>query len=384
MDGLLEVAKQMQDYERERTGRDDIYAFSDAFSGGMGNLLGYFYFGSEVMDALEYNLKTYGSTCWALDPDSGVYKMYEFYNKAYRMGIFDPDSLMMDYSQYSAKIENGSTLFSACWDFDLNEGVAVPEYEEYAGLYLLPGSVDFIPFLYGRMNLSGYGFDSARSITSNCEYPELAMKLLNWLDSQEGGRAMYSGEEGVTWDYDENGVPTYNEASLEAIANGDADYWKDLRLRYYGTPMMSSMTAIKTDDGYSVNVANSKEYLEEHVSGSDKAFAEDFGCKYPGQVYEKWIEEGKATTDTYTDEYMISIENTKSVLLSQESKSILSSVQNNVASNVNKLLLAESDEAFDEVVAELIEHHKELGMESVAEEAYAQLDAMDWGEYTRK
>lgn len=385
LDGLLEVAKQMQDYERERTGRDDIYAFSDSFADGMGNILGYFYLGSENMSSgLQMNLTTFDTSCWSIDPDSATYQIYEFYNKAYRMGIFDPDSLLMNYDQYSTKIQNGSTLFSACWDFDLNEGVAVPEYEDYAGLYLLPGSVEFLPFLYGRLNPTGYTVDSARTITSNCKYPERAMQLLNWLDSQEGGRAMYSGEEGVTWEYNEEGVPVYNEASMEAMKNGDTEYWADLRLRYYGTPMMSSMTAIKTEDGYSVNVAQSATFLENNTVGSDKAFAEDFGCAYPGQVYEKWIEEGTLTTDVYSEEYATALANNKAVMLSNESSAIYSEVQNNVAANVSKLLLADSDEAFDQAVADLIEANKDLGMESVAEEAYAQLDAMDWGEFTRK
>lgn len=378
-DSLLEVAKQMQDYERARTGRDDIYAFSMYFANSAGTLIPMFAMGWEGMACgVEYNLQTYETRNMYLDPDSARWEQYELYNKMYRMGIFDPDSLIMNATEYQDKIMNGSTLFSQTWNMSVNEGVGVPGYEEYAGLFNLPGSVDFIAFLCSRISPLGYVNDSARAISTNCEYPERAMQLLNWLDSTEGARMFYNGMEGESWEY-VDGVPQYTEAVYEAADAGTLDdYWKDKRLSSAGSNLMNSgPNAIITDDGYPADLASSAEYIIYTAPDEGKAFAADFGCEYPGQVYKKWIDEGSVATDVYSEEYAETIANVKNVVLTSELQNIYTAVTDLVASSMNEIIMAESEEAFEQVKTDLIEQFKELGLEDVQEEVDRQLSEVE-------
>lgn len=386
MDGLLEVGKQMQEYERERTGRDDIYAFGNYFSNSYGCDFGIFMMGSEPLDGgIEYDLDSYEIKHRFLDETSTTWAFYEFMNKAYQMGIFDPDSLIMDGTEFGNKLENGQILFNMEWDYDINDGVAVPGYEKYGDFFLLPGSVEMNPFLFGRMSPIGYGFDSARAITTNCKYPERAMELLNWLDSTVGARALFSGLEGDSWSY-VDGEPVFADAVFEARKNGQwSDYWLTHRLQGYGSNnMCSGMYCIVTDDGYPAVLAKSPDYLVQTASDASKAFAADYGCEYAGQVYAKWIEEGTLKTDSYSEEYEIVSVNAKSILLPDECAEIYQSMVNHMASNINKIILAKSDEEFDAAKAEMIQGFIDLGGQTLKDEVESQLNAMDWGSYGRK
>ena len=386
MDGLLEVGKQMQDYERARTGDDDIYAFGNYFSNSYGCDFGIFMMGTEPVDGgLEYDLDDYEIRHRFIDENSTTWKFYEFMNKAYQMGIFDPDSIIMDGTTFGNKLENGKILFNMEWDYDLNDGVAVPGYEQYGDFFLLPGSVEMNPFLYGRLSPIGYGFDSARAITTNCKYPERAMELLNWLDSTEGARALFSGLEGDSWEY-VDGVPVFTDVVFDALANGEwSDYWKTHRLQGYGSNnMCSGANCIVTDDGYPANLRNSKDYLIQTASEASKSFASDYGCDYAGQVYAKWIDEGTLKTDTYSDEYETVSVNVKSILLPDDCAEIYQSMVDYMASNINKIILASSDEEFAAAKAEMIQGFMDLGAQTLKDEVDRQLDAMDWGTYGRK
>lgn len=387
LDDLLQVAKQMQDYERQRTGRDDIYAFSNYYGNGdAGTAIPNFHMGWNVsINGLELNLETFEMRSQYMNPDSAYWYLFEFYNKAYRMGIMDPDSLIMENSEYADKITNGSTLFSADWTYNVNADAAVPGYEEYACLAMLPGSLDFISFLYSRLSPLGYVYSSARAINVNCEYPERAMQLLDWLDSDEGSRALRSGLEGESWEY-VDGVPQYTDAVYEAIDNGTIDdYWMQHRLMGYGgNGMNSGPLAIKTEDGYPSDLTRSEDYIAYSAPDVMKAYAADFGCEYPGQVYEKWIEEGKLAKDIYCDEYYVTISNYKSIFFQNEYAQMFTDVKECVAANVDKVILAESDEAFEQAKTAIIEQLKELGGDKVLEESYRQLEAMDWGEFVVK
>ena len=44
-------------------------------------------------------------------------------------------------------------------------------------------------------------------ITKDCEQVDLALQFLNFVYDEDFCRQLYSGAQGVTWDYDENGVP---------------------------------------------------------------------------------------------------------------------------------------------------------------------------------
>lgn len=376
IDSFLEVAKQMQDYERERTGNDDIYAFAFYLNNSLGSSIPSFALGWEYMaSTCEFNLENYQVRNAFLDPDSSRWEVFEILNKAYRMGIFDPDSFTMDVTQYNEKAQAGERLFDLTWGFEVDESVAVPGYEEYARTFVLPGTgVDFIPFICSRISPYGYTSDSARAINANCKYPERVMELLNWLDSTEGARMLYSGREGISWEY-VDGVPAYTAEVYEATANGTIDeYWLQNRLMGYGQNMMASgPLAIKTEDGYPADLSYSVDNMIKSTPENNKAIAADYGCEYIGQVYEKWADEGTVKTDKYSDEYRDKIAAVKAVVLSNELQEIVNNVMNYLTPNIDEIITAKSEAEFEQVKMDLIEGCKELGLDKVQAEVESQI-----------
>ena len=67
-------------------------------------------------------------------------------------------------------------------------------------------------------------FWCATFITNNCEHPDAAIKLLDYLTSEEGDRLNQWGIEGEDWEYNENGVPTYTDWYYEQNATSSTEY----------------------------------------------------------------------------------------------------------------------------------------------------------------
>ena len=68
--------------------------------------------------------------------DGPLWKALSFYNKAYRMGIMDPEAFTMKNSQYDDKIKNGEVL--VC-----NYNWTQPDKNicgEDAAMYMIPGT----------------------------------------------------------------------------------------------------------------------------------------------------------------------------------------------------------------------------------------------------
>ena len=71
--------------------------------------------------------------------DGPLWKALSFYNKAYRMGIMDPEAFTMKNSQYDDKIKNGEVL--VC-----NYNWTQPDKNicgEDAAMYMIPGTFPY-------------------------------------------------------------------------------------------------------------------------------------------------------------------------------------------------------------------------------------------------
>ena len=75
---------------------------------------------------------------------------------------------------------------------------------------------EMIPYDRGGATKSNTG---GLAVTSQCAYPEEAMKVLNWFWTDEGVTASNFGEEGFSFEYDENGEPQFTD-----VINNNPDY----------------------------------------------------------------------------------------------------------------------------------------------------------------
>lgn len=300
-DDLLAALKMMQDYERERTGTDDVWALHWWGQGASSSLqvFSYMYGNYDGPFSIHYDVETGEPSYW-YHPDSDYIKALRFYNKAWALGILDPDSFTMDATTWLEKIQTGKVLSGPVGGEQPNTEIC----GEKAIFTYLPGHpFPYIPGVYGSVAPVGSGIVQGvpRAITNNCKYPERAMELLNWLDSDDGMRVIYNGIPGIDWDY-VDGVPQYiGEAKAAYDAGTGSAYLSDRTMRGCAAAgIMCSGYKTTSFDGYPIRLDQSMEIRKANATAAQKYFASQYGedLFYQGQVYDLWLKEGKAKTET--------------------------------------------------------------------------------------
>lgn len=104
---------------------------------------------------------------------------------------------------------------------------------EAAALYLDEANADMyaepIPKTLSSEGVYDFGSeiklsDEAYSISTNCEYPEVALQFYNWFFTEPGATLANWGKEGVSFDYDEDGDPYWRDEIIGPNA-GTWDMW---------------------------------------------------------------------------------------------------------------------------------------------------------------
>ncbi len=367
-DDYLNVLKQMQDYQREKTGEDDIYCFGSFTDWGTWPYYICYPFMYGLMDTktgFSYDRVTGELVNNYTDSDSIYWDGVAFFNRAYQMGLFDPDGLMQKVAQYYDKVATGkyiATIYAGTPDRSL--------LGEHAIMTYLPGTAfPNVNETYSMAYPVGYQLEAARAISANCQYPERAMQVMDYIDSPEGARSLMNGVRGEDWDV-VDGVPQLIGPMLEAYQEGSQDDYKRDRT---GNPVcMWCLFSgnITLDDGYPVDLTGTEEFISTTVNEAELAFAHDFdsNLSYPGQVYEKWIQEG-TVTDVTTDEGALKVAALGN--LSEEASRISAEAEDYLASNIAKLVFAASDEEFQKEKDNMIKKFNELGFATVEEEMVA-------------
>lgn len=209
-------------------------------------------------------------------------KLNELYNK----GLINPDTFVMTYDQYIAKLSSGTVLgmFDQTWDF----GTATAALET-AGMY--KNTFCALPLVYDE----SYGFgkieeqylngsvpnkDRGFGISVNCEYPERMINLFENLLSDRWQKILQWGIEGEDY-YVENGrmlmtTEQYNhrqDASWK-MANAALTIWESAPKKQ-GTQ----------DDGNAWAHSDQPENYFNLMSDYDKAFLSAYGYKKPADFF---------------------------------------------------------------------------------------------------
>jgi multiple sugar transport system substrate-binding protein len=163
-----------------------------------------------------YNLGDTDTIMSYLDDNekSSYFQTCEFYNKIYRRGFFDPDSLSQGYADFGIKRNAGQYVFAiASWslgEFYLNFG------DQGAAMVTVPWKGGEF---YGHGNQQKYvGFTFG--ITKNCQDVESAMKFINYVCSYEGLATLYNGVEGVDWIRTEDDKIELTESFIADVKQG--------------------------------------------------------------------------------------------------------------------------------------------------------------------
>ena len=216
---------------------------------------------------------------------------YAKLNEVYKKGLINPDTFVMTYDQYIAKLSSGTVLgmFDQTWDFGTatqaletakmyeNTYIALPlVYDESYGF----GAIEE-HYLNGAVPNKDRGF----GISVNCEYPEKMIELFEGLLSDKWQKLLQWGVEGEDY-YVENGrmlmtTEQYNNRSDAAwkMANAAVTIWESSPKKQ-GTQ----------DDGNAWAHSDQAENYFNLMSDYDKAFLTAYGYKKPADFFNAPIE----------------------------------------------------------------------------------------------
>ncbi|MCL2060326.1 MAG: extracellular solute-binding protein [Oscillospiraceae bacterium] len=231
-----------------------------------------------------------------IDIDSGGWQNLSMFNKANQMGLFDKDSLTQSSSEYANKCTNGQyMIICAGWwmtAYNLERRVEDPN--------TLNG-YQHIPFKGGKVYCNNLWPAGASAymymISSKCQNPEAAMKLLNYLNSYDGIRFLMCGSvEAGTIEMVE-GKP---EMTAEIIEKTLADS-EDVRDMFYTNENAFGFTVptIHPGDGQPLNLRVTDRGFSLQCSPMDTDYSNYYGATYPAGVLNKFISEGYMTDNRY-------------------------------------------------------------------------------------
>lgn len=372
-DDYLNVLKQMQDYAREKDLGNGLQVW--AISGWSDWGLWPWYVATQQEMGylgLQYGLlNTENGTVELQYTSDAFWDSLAFYNKAYNMGILDPEAFTMKNDQFWDKCNNGLVLMAyASWQTDyINQHLAANGHADW-GYEKLPS--DGMGYVYGITSADapiGSGMEYATAITKNCENPEKAMELLNFLNSEEGARLLYSGIEGVHWT-NEDGVVKPTEEYL-ANAKADSNYKNTVGVNIYNK--LCGFKDIQVlSDGYPADLSKSNEQKAENCLDIDKDYctyyAEQEGGEYafPGQVLHDMEQKGEIKT--IKDYLMIP---TLAPAADEETQRIISQCDQYMSVQGVKAIMSASEEEFEKCKEETLKGLADKGYNDTMEELEA-------------
>ncbi len=257
IEDLVPVLKAMHDLEPVNADGEPTYAMSlfKDWDGGTMMAATQFYaiFGYGDQWNYVFPHATEDSYITLLDEDGIYFRTLKFYFDLNQLGLLDPDSITQTYGEVTTKEQTGRVLFN--WfnpikaNFNTAERLAAGK-----AMTLLPMSTQCNYGYTGKP----YGYGRTVSIGANCEQPERLLKIIDWIFSDEGLMEVNNGPKGVTWDYDENGVPTltelgwacYNDQMTEIPAEfGGGTFYEGMNKGFYVYPSLNNNLA----NGYPAN-----------------------------------------------------------------------------------------------------------------------------------
>lgn len=374
-DEYLEVLKQMMDAHPETEDGKKVYALSGWIDWGLWPYtISYPFshgYGNQPNNQL-YNKATDELEDMFTVEDGIFWKTLAFFNKAYRMGIMDPEAFTMKAAQYDAKLANGEVLVGAY-------GWIQPDPEvcgEDAGTFVLPGPFPYISQIYPNESRLGYGRNNSLIISANCEHPEKVMELLDFLNSDEGSRLVRTGIQGEDWDY-VDGKPELIGKRLENFLSNDTTepgYASPTGSQGIGKYVwFTSQTATnQAEDGYPLDLTLAKEYSVRSVNAAEKDFCDYYTngeASYPGEAYVQLVNEGKMKT---IGKGGMAVGLMGSV--SDESAKVFTKADEYFQANIAKIITCADDEAFAAQKQKMIDDVMAMGYEKALEEVHEKFE----------
>jgi multiple sugar transport system substrate-binding protein/putative aldouronate transport system substrate-binding protein len=369
--GYLDVLKRMVDYQPVGDSGLPAYAIS-LFSDWDGDTvmsvkcIGAFY-GYDEFGFTLYNVET-NTAQPVLDPDSYYMQGLKFFNRAYQMGILDPDSATQTFSDVSNKYNDGRVYWSIfSWLGPANYNT--PErLAEGKGMFGVPAR-DQKNIVYGSPI---YGGDRIWSIGSKAKHPGRIMELINWLCTPDGVMQSTYGPQGVTWNYDANNKPYLTplgigihegNPNMEMPAEAGGGLWVDGQNKINNTTF--TVDEINPVSGERYNREYWSSELSRQPSRARKVWQDAMGARSEDEYLTLHNQKAVVTASDF-------VYDTRSVELEQKYKQVSTAIRDGTW----RAIYAANDAEFDRLVADMIRQAKGFG--------YDECVAWDLGQAARR
>ncbi len=223
LDGMIDLFKQMKEICPKDELDQETYAVS-LWPDWDGNMVMYVkslataYYGWDEFEQGLISTET-GEFQGCLEPDGMYLKCLKFFNKLYREGLLDPNSVSNTFDKMSEKVKAGGTF----WSIFNFSGSAIYNTTEHMAADKFMGTMvpeESTPICYG---LSQTGGNRVWTIGADAEYPEVCLALIDYLATPEGSLTMWYGPKGLTWDYDAEGGAYFTELGKLTSADSKHD-----------------------------------------------------------------------------------------------------------------------------------------------------------------
>jgi multiple sugar transport system substrate-binding protein/putative aldouronate transport system substrate-binding protein len=303
------------------------------------------YYGYDELGIGLYDPNT-GNYYDCLAEDGPYLRCLKFYNTLYQNGLLDPDSMTQTYDEMSPKVQAGGTFFSI---FNYS-GYMLYNTDEHLAegkmmRSLTPNNAS--PIVYGMDVLGG---NRLWCIGAKTEYPELCMEIINYLCTPEGRMTMEYGPQGVCWDYDEEGNTYFTELGAKCKADQETSM---AEAGYQGTfhdgmlqinNVTWALDAVNPDsNGETYNYENWKSNQTEASCEIDQDWRDYTGCN----TINEYMASGNYTVSPAS----AFVSGTKD----EEFKTKWTQTTNCITTYSWNAIYAESDEEYDQIVAEMRE-----------------------------
>lgn len=275
-----------------------------------------------------------------------------FYNDMYNAGLLDPDSFTMTGSELTEKVKAGTYVATKTRDNSLYNVNVLEDVNTLEGYVMIPssGAVIHADFL----TPCGYAPGDYTFISATSENWEAAAKVVNFYHDPDTSRLIYSGIEGVHWNYDENGVPQLTDEVIQLAS--ELSYGSEAFFEATGiwggywelTPWCQTGTH---PDGYFYDLFQEQTNRAKALNAMDKDYAETYGYNTPSEYHISKIDSGETTSLVGERGLLVTMGITDIPLDVQR---ILTNCNDILFQYVAELVMAESDEEFDAIAEQVL------------------------------
>ncbi len=284
---------------------------------------------------------------------------FQFFNKLYRNGVLDRESFTDKMDQVMEKLNSGRAL--GCWYIRWVASGANSELETAGKANLqyitLPvQSPKQIANNEKRMIMTAVNrpFDTV-VITKNAKYPERIMELVDWASSDEGQILLQSGIEGVHYTRNADGKRVPTEEYKKGVTS-DKDYLQKQGLGAL-VGMIGNAACSSTVDGQPYDLGMIPEVKDELLPQRVKDAYKAMGWRNSMQ----WWQDNAVGVN-------VGIASGISINPATELGALEAKIADLRLKYSSKIMLAKSDEEFENLYNTLLKEHEKLQPQKVVDE----------------